>query len=91
MVILWKKEGLLFEVFDGDWYQSYAKKQVSNESKEFCCPIGLYIDASETVTYQQYSFQPLIMFPLLLNNATRNKKSSSRVLALIPDKILHGE
>ena len=25
------------------------------------------------------------MFPLILNNATRDRKSSSRVLALIPD------
>ena len=58
---------------------------VSDSNNEFCFPIGLYIDASETVTYQRYTFQPLIMFPLILNNATRNKKTSSRVLALVPD------
>ena len=58
---------------------------IRNDSKEFYCPIGLYFDASETLTYQRYSFQPLIMFPLLLNNATRNTKASSRVLVLIPD------
>ena len=68
-----KVDDEIFEVFDGDWYQSYAKKMIININKEFCCPIGLYIDASETVTYQRYSFQPLIMFPLILNNATRKK------------------
>ena len=46
----------------------------------------MYIDASETVTYQRYSFQPLVLFPFILYNATRNRKSSLRVLALIPDK-----
>ena len=54
-------------------------------SKQFCIPIGLYIDASETVVYQRYSFQPLIMFPLILTSKARNYPKSSRVIALIPD------
>jgi hypothetical protein len=48
-------------------------------------PIGLYVDESQTVTYQRNSFQPLIMFPLILNVKTRSKPTSSRVLALLPD------
>ena len=48
-------------------------------------PIGLYIDASETVVYQRYSFQPLIMFPLILTCKARNQPRCSRVIALIPD------
>jgi hypothetical protein len=48
-------------------------------------PIGVCIDASETVTYQRYSFQPLIMYPLILNLQARSKLTSSRVIALIPD------
>ena len=75
----------IFEVMDGEWYQQYAKKQVIDYTTEFCFPIGLYIDASETVVYQRYSFQPLIMFPLILSNKARNKNVSSRVIALIPD------
>jgi hypothetical protein len=74
-----------YEVLDGDWYQKYAKHLVTDYQTQFCCPIGLYIDASETVVYQRYSFQPLIMFPLILSCKTRNRKTSSRVLALIPD------
>jgi hypothetical protein len=45
----------IFEVLDGEWYQHYARKQVVDRSSQFCCPIGLYIDASETVVYQRYS------------------------------------
>lgn len=75
----------MYEVLDGHWYQNYAKKQILNPSKEFCIPIGLYVDESQTVVYQRYSFQPLVMFPLILNCKTRNRVSSSRVLALIPD------
>jgi hypothetical protein len=75
----------VYEVLDGKWYQDYARIQVTDSSKEFSFPIGLYIDASETVTYQRYSFQPLLMFPLVLNCKARNRITSSRILALIPD------
>jgi hypothetical protein len=63
----------IYEVLDGKWYQDYAKKLVTDATKEFCVPIGLYIDASETVVYQRYSFQPLIMFPLILTCKARNR------------------
>jgi hypothetical protein len=75
----------VFEVLDGNWYQQYARHLVKDPSTEFCVPIGLYIDASETVVYQRYSFQPLIMFPLILNCKARNRITSSRVIALIPN------
>lgn len=78
-------EGTMYEVLDGHWYQQYGRNCVKDATKEFCFPIGLYIDASETVTYGRYSFQPLIMFPLVLNLKTRNRNTASRVIALIPD------
>ena len=80
-----RSDGQIFETLDGAWYQNYAKKTVIDTTKQFCVPIGLYIDASETVVYQRYSFQPLIMFPLILTCKTRNQPRCSRVLALIPD------
>ena len=80
-----RPDGRIFEVLDGDWYQNYAKKQLIDPTKQFCVPIGLYIDASETVVYQRYSFEPLIMFPLILNAKARNNPRSSRVIALIPN------
>ena len=79
------QDGRLYEVLDAKWYQDYGKHCVTDESKQFCCPIGLYIDESETVTYGRYSFQPLIMFPLILTVKARNRNTSSRVIALIPD------
>jgi hypothetical protein len=75
----------IYEVLDGEWYQKYAKELITDYKTQFCCPIGLYIDASETVGYQRYSFQPLLMFPLILSCKARNIKTSSRVIALIPD------
>ena len=80
-----QNNGSLYEVLDGHWYQNYAKNLIKHPGKEFCIPIGLYVDESQTVVYQRYSFQPLVMFPLILNCKTRNRVSSSRVLALIPD------
>jgi hypothetical protein len=80
-----KDPNAVFEVLDGNWYQKYARTLVQDPDSEFCVPIGLYIDASETVVYQRYSFQPLIMFPLLLNCKARNRITSSRVIALIPN------
>ena len=77
--------GTIYEVLDGHWYQQYAKNLILDPQKEFCIPIGLYVDESQTVVYQRYSFQPLVMFPLILNCKARNRVSSSRVLALIPD------
>jgi hypothetical protein len=58
---------------------------VTDTGKQLAVPIGLYIDASETVTYQRYSFQPLLMFPLLLNIKARSQKTAYKFLALIPD------
>jgi hypothetical protein len=75
----------VFEVLDGLWYQIYDKFMVKDPSTEFCVSINLYVDRSETVTFQHYSFEPLIMICLLLNNKTRNRKTSSRVLALLPN------
>ena len=75
----------IYEVLDGMWYQKHAKLQITDPTTQFLCPIGFYIDASETVVYQRYSFQPLIMFPLILSCKARNNKLSSRVIALIPD------
>ena len=46
----------LFQVFDEDWYQSYARNMVTDLNNKFCFPIGINIDASETVTYQRYTF-----------------------------------
>jgi Plavaka transposase len=77
--------GTVYETLDGKWYQDYVTKTNIDIHKNFVIPIGLYIDASETVTYQRYSFQPLIMFPLILNLQARSKLTSSRVIALIPD------
>jgi hypothetical protein len=74
-----------YEVLDGRWYKETVTKSITDSDKQFLIPIGLYIDESQTVTYQRYSFQPLIMFPLILNLKTRNKATSSRVLAQIPD------
>jgi hypothetical protein len=75
----------IFEVLDGEWYQIYARIQVVDETSQYSCPKGLYRDGSETVVYQRCSLQPFIMFPLILNCKAYNKKSSSRVLAVIPD------
>ena len=75
----------IYEVLDGRWYKETVSKSITDSNKQFLIPIGLYIDESQTVTYQRYSFQPLIMFPLILNLKSRNKATSSRVLALIPD------
>jgi hypothetical protein len=79
------KQNKFFETLDGDWYQNYARRQIKDENKQFIVPIGLYIDASQCVTYQRYSFQPLIMYPLILTCKARNYPRSSRVLAFIPD------
>jgi len=79
------QDGLLYEVLDGNWYQNYGKNTVTDPTKEFCVPIGLYIDGSQTDKYSRFTFQPLVMFPLILNGKARNRKSSSRVIALIPD------
>jgi Plavaka transposase len=77
--------GNIHEVLDAKWYQEFVIPSVTNPNKQFAIPIGMYIDASETVTYQRYSFQPLMIFPLILNLKARNKNTSSRVIALIPD------
>jgi hypothetical protein len=79
------ESGTVFEVLDGKWYQQYVVPTITDTHTQFAIPIGLYIDASETVTYQRYSFQPLLMFPLILNVKARNKPTSCRVIALIPD------
>jgi hypothetical protein len=79
------KKTIVYEVLDGKWYQEYAIPLIQDSEKEFIIPIGFYIDASETVTYQRYSFQPLLMFPLILNLKSRSKPTSSRIIALIPD------
>ena len=70
-----RSDGRIFETLDGDWYQNYAKKTVIDPNKQFCVPIGLYIDASETVVYQRYSFQPMIMFPLILTCKAHNQRN----------------
>jgi protoheme ferro-lyase len=57
----------VYEVLDEKWYQEYAIPLLQDSEKEFIVPIGFYIDALETVTYQRYSFKPLLMFPLILN------------------------
>jgi hypothetical protein len=77
--------GTMFEVFDRMWYQKYAKLMVKDPTTEFCLFAGLYVDKSETVTYQQYSFEPLITFTPLLNNKCRNCITSPSVIALLSD------
>jgi hypothetical protein len=77
--------GTIFEVFDGLWYQKYAKLMVKDPATEFWLAVGLYVDKSETVTYQQYSFEPLIIFTPLLNNKCCNRITSCCVIALLPD------
>jgi hypothetical protein len=77
--------GTMFEVFDGLWYQKYAKIMVKDPATEFCLTVALYVDTSETVTYQRYSFVPLIMSTPLLSNKCCNRKTPSRVIALLPD------
>jgi hypothetical protein len=80
-----KNSGTVYEVLDGYWYQQLVLPSITDPLKEFAIPIGLYIDPSETVTYQRYSFQPLIMFPLIPNVKARSKPRLSRVIALFPD------
>jgi short subunit fatty acids transporter len=75
----------LYVTTDGSWYQKIVVPAITDTGKQLAVPIGLYIDASETVTYQQYSFQPLLMFPLLLNTKVCSQKTAYKVLALLPD------
>lgn len=77
--------GTIFETLDGNWYQNYARNQITDPNRQFIIPIGCYIDASQCVTYQRYSFQPLMFYPLILSCKARNYPRSSRVLAFIPD------
>jgi hypothetical protein len=44
--------GNIHEVLDAKWYQEFVIPSVTNTNKQFAIPIGMYIDASETVTYQ---------------------------------------
>jgi hypothetical protein len=65
----------LYKTLDGSWYQKMVVTSITDTGKQLAVPIGLYIDASETVTYQQYSFQPLLMLPLLLNIKACSQKN----------------
>jgi hypothetical protein len=84
-----RNRNFMYEVLDGEWYQKYARMQVTYTNNQFSCPIGLYIDASETVVYQRYSFQPLIMFPIILNCKACNKITSKSFTIKIATKQGH--
>jgi hypothetical protein len=74
-----------YEVFDGDFYQVHARMQITDPLTQFCFPWGFYMDRTESTIYQRYGVEPLMAFPLLANLSTRNRKSCSRVIALLPD------
>ena len=73
------------ELLEGKWYADTTKEIIKDPTKEFNCPITLYMDKTGTDMYQRYPSEPLTMSLGIFRRHLRNQPRFQRILAYIPD------
>ena len=73
------------ELLEGKWYADTTKEIIIDPTKEFNCPITLYMDKTGTDMYQRYPSEPITMSLGIFRRHIRNQPRFQRILAYIPD------